>query len=360
MPVLLQNFDEQQMGLHLKAFSIGYGEKPLRSNIDFVAQNGELTCLLGANGCGKSTLFKTLMGDLPPLGGEAQPHRLFSGQSSARERAKGLATILTQRRFPDFLKVEDYVLTGRYPHLGPWSQVKTSDWDMVHQSLGMVGGEKLASRWVSELSDGERQRVVLAKALAQDAKVLLLDEPTAYLDVPHKAMTFEILRRWTQERSATVIMSTHDIEFALSYADHLWLMGEDFNAMGSPEDLYLSGQLSSVFQHHNLRFNEEGRLEFYAEPCVFIDIQVPEPHQRLASKALLREGYGHQTGAELQLKLVQLEPQQYQWQLCSRSGYHFKDSVPNGQEPMAAVCFAKLHDLCRYLRSHVNLFSETF
>ena len=284
--------------------SIGYGSSLVRSGLNFSAHQGELTCLLGANGCGKSTLFKTLTGDLAPLSGSLNPPDYFGSKISARERAKFMATVLTHRQFPDYLNVTQFVMSGRYPHLGPWSSPKEDDYRVVKESLELVEGQHLSKRWVQQLSDGEKQRVVLAKALAQESKVLVLDEPTAFLDVPHKALTFSALRRWAQQQRAHVILSTHDVEFALAYSDHLWLMGADFEVMGAPEDLLQAGHLNRVFQHRDLKFDLDGRINIHPGPCVFLNLKAEEPYRALALKAILREGFGHALDAQVSLEHV--------------------------------------------------------
>lgn len=215
--------------IQLNNLSIGYpdkklGKKYIARNIHAVLNGGELTCLLGANGAGKSTLLRTLSGFLPPLEGEI----LLQGKSlmklSDTERARTIGVVLTERPELHHLSVSELAGMGRSPYTGFWGRLSESDKAIVNEALNMVGMEKMAMRLVDTLSDGERQKVMIAKALAQQTPVIFLDEPTAFLDYPSKVETMLLLRRLAHETGKTIFLSTHDVELALQTADTLWLM----------------------------------------------------------------------------------------------------------------------------------------
>lgn len=283
------------------SLEIGYEGRAIRPALNFESQAGELTCLLGSNGCGKSTLFKTMMGALPAISGTWALGDMPLGGLDPVARAKILATVFTRHTFPEYMSGLEVVLSGRYPHLGPWKSPRPEDHACAERCMEMVGAEHLAKRWVKELSDGETQRLVIARALAQNPKVLILDEPTAYLDVPHKAITFKVLRRWAKEQGAHVLISTHDLDFALSFSDHIWLMGQDQQWQGLPEDLLMQGVLSQVFQGGGVRFNEQGQLDLREEASRSIDVQVDSGQRLLVERSLNRLGFAHRSGADLRL-----------------------------------------------------------
>lgn len=186
-----------------------------------------LTCLVGRNGTGKSTLLRTLSGLQPPLAGTV----LFDGTPlsnfSALERARSIGVVLTQRLEVQNLTVREVVGMGRSPYTGFYGTLSKADWTVVDEALGQVGMSAWADRKIQMLSDGERQKVMIAKALAQQTPVLLLDEPTAFLDYPSKVEIMQLLCRLTKEMDKTIVLSTHDIELAAKITTNLLLMSEN-------------------------------------------------------------------------------------------------------------------------------------
>ena len=307
---------------------------------------GEITCLLGPNGSGKSTLIKTLMGILPPMGGQV----LLNGQDflqwPAKKRALVCAVVLTEQHIPEFLRVEDLVWMGRYPHRSPWQKKSKADGDHVHSALALTESQHLQTRWVHTLSDGERQRVVLARALAQDPQILILDEPTTHLDVSHKAMTFKLLQRWAREKKRMVLMSTHDLDMTLAFADQIWLMQAGMASSttspeilsGSPEDLLMSGDLQRVFGHDGMSINLYGQLGFKQESYRQISIDCPEQLRPLVLKSLLRWGFADGVSG---LRLKYIEPY---WTVSQN------DKDDEAQELRAS----SLLECCRYLNRRLG------
>ncbi len=210
------------MNITLEQLSVGYkGFPPVVSNINVEIKSGELTCLIGSNGIGKSTLLKTLTGFLPKLSGRL----LLDGRDinilSQRERAKYISIVLTYKSDVQNLSVTEMVGMGRMPYTGFWGKLNTSDQKIVAEAIEMVGIEHLKNRMIQTLSDGERQKVMIAKALAQQTPVILLDEPTSFLDFPSKVEMLQLLHRLAKETNKVVFLSTHDLELALRIADRL-------------------------------------------------------------------------------------------------------------------------------------------
>ena len=209
--------------------SIGYRDgskarQELYDSLTFSLYRGELTCLLGTNGAGKSTLLRTLGASQPALSGTL----FLEGRSlydySATEISRRIGLVLTDRSLAGGLRVRELVALGRYPYTGFFGRLNRSDEKIVEYSLDRVGIKHKASDYFSELSDGERQKVMIAKALAQECPVVLLDEPTAFLDVPSRIEIISLLRELATAEKKTILFSTHDMEQALLLSDRLWLL----------------------------------------------------------------------------------------------------------------------------------------
>ena len=210
------------MKITLEQLSVGYnGFSPVLNVINVEIKSGELTCLIGPNVIGKSTLLKTLTGFLPKLGGRL----LLDGRDidllSQRERAKYISIVLTYKTDVQNLSVAEMVGMGRMPYTGFWGKLNADDREIVAEAINMVGINHLKDRMVQTLSDGERQKVMIAKALAQQTPIILLDEPTSFLDFPSKVEMLQLLHRLAKETDKVVFLSTHDLELALRIADRL-------------------------------------------------------------------------------------------------------------------------------------------
>jgi len=214
--------------IRLSGLAIGY---PGKHSVKIVAEgitesihSGELTCLIGENGAGKSTLLRTLSGFLPALSGEIT----IMGKPLRDYREKELATVigvvLTEKTNLQNMTVAELVGMGRSPYTGFWGRLSADDRQKVDAALAMVGIAALRDRLVQTLSDGERQKVMIAKALAQETPIIFLDEPTAFLDYPSKVEILHLLHRLSSEMGKTIFLSTHDLELALRVADRVWLM----------------------------------------------------------------------------------------------------------------------------------------
>lgn len=209
---------------------------------------GELTSLLGTNGAGKSTLLKTLSGFLPPLAGNVFIDGKSISEYSASELGRKVGVVLTDRPAVIAMTVEEMVGLGRSPYTGFTGRLTEADKAVVDQAMRSVGIEDMRMRIVDTLSDGERQKVMIAKALAQDTPVIFLDEPSAFLDYPSKVELMLTLRKLTREQGKTVLLSTHDLNIALRLSDNLLLVDKNIGfAAGKPSELAADGSLERFF-----------------------------------------------------------------------------------------------------------------
>lgn len=210
------------MKISLSHLSVGYtASQALVSDVNVELQSGQLHCLIGRNGIGKSTLLKTLTGFLPKLSGDllldGQGIETFTQQALARK----ISIVLTQKPDVQNLTVAEVIGLGRSPYTGFFGKLHARDCAVVNDAIRCVGIEPLRHRMIQTLSDGERQKVMIAKALAQETPIILLDEPTAFLDFPSKAETFQLLRSMAHEKDKLIVLSTHDLELAVRFADCL-------------------------------------------------------------------------------------------------------------------------------------------
>jgi iron complex transport system ATP-binding protein len=269
-------------------------DRRVLSDLDLELQPGELVCLLGPNGAGKSTLLRTLAGLQAPLAGRI----LIDGEDIAAlaqdARARKTAIVLTERMEAGNLTVHALAALARHPHTGWMGRLMESDWAAVRLGLEAAGAWELRERLFDELSDGEKQRVMLARALAQEPALLLLDEPTAFLDLPRRVETIRILRKLAHDHGRAVLLSTHDLDLAMRAADRLWLL-EPGGPMrcGLPEDLALSGAIGTVFDQGDVAFDiSSGQFRIHAHPEKHLALSGDPLLVMWTTRVLEREGYG--------------------------------------------------------------------
>ena len=255
----------KQDTIHINGLSIGYHSKSstklVAKGIHSTIYSGELTCLLGANGVGKSTLLRTLSAFQPKLDGEILVLGKDIDAYSDKELSTTIGVVLTDKCEIRNMLVRELVGMGRSPYTGFWGKLSKDDKRIVEESIALVRIEELASRMVHTLSDGERQKVMIAKALAQETPVIYLDEPTAFLDFPSKVEIMQLLHHLTRKTNKTIFMSTHDLELALQISDKIWLMDKANGiSPGTPEDLALSGHLSNFFARKGIVFDKDTGL----------------------------------------------------------------------------------------------------
>lgn len=233
--------------------SIGYkkGTKTtlVQSGIDLSLHKGEIVCLLGSNGCGKSTLLKTLAGLQPALYGEASVEGHPIDTLTQQEKAQIIALVLTDKPQIEYAKVIDIVRLGQIPYTKWFQKMTKKQEEIVQKALMTVGIESKSHRYLHTLSDGERQRVFIAKALAQETPIILLDEPTAHLDLPSRIATMQLLKKLAREQEKTILLSTHEIELALRIADKICLMQREKPIIvGTPKEIVKNQQINQAFE----------------------------------------------------------------------------------------------------------------
>ena len=282
--------------IELKGLSIGYrtkhGPKVVADGLSAELKRGELTCLLGANGVGKSTLLRTLSAFQPKLGGHIYIIGKELEEYADRDLARLLGVVLTERPDVHNLSVEDLIGLGRSPYTGFWGTLHQEDREAVARAAALVGIEPLLGRMADTLSDGERQKVMIAKALAQETPVILLDEPTAFLDFPSKVEIMQLLHRLSRDAGKAVFLSTHDLDLALQLADRIWLLDKGLGlAVGTPEDLALDGTLSRYFIRPGIAFDPSSGLFRVDNPCIRCVRLIGEGvRAEMIKKALRRNG----------------------------------------------------------------------
>lgn len=249
--------------ISLDNISIGYHrDRALLSKVSLNAGEGEMVALVGRNGSGKSTLLRSLLGLIPFLRGSCHFSGVDLEQLDHKGRALAVSYVSSQVAGLPPLTVRELVSLGRMPHTGWMGKLDRSDWEMVDHMICEVGMEKYRERSLDQLSDGERQRVMIARALVQDTPNIVLDEPAAYLDIPNKYELVRLLSLF-RDRGKTIIYSTHDLETALMVADKFWVITDETIHEGSPEDLGLAGLFSQLFDHSGITFDlNSGRFTF--------------------------------------------------------------------------------------------------
>ena len=250
----------KQPTIQIESLSTGYRNK---KNVTVVAHDinatilgGELTCLLGPNGAGKSTLLRTLSAFLPPVKGDISIMGRNLRDYTDKELAKTIGVVLTEKTDLRNMTVYDLIGLGRSPYTGFWGTLHEDDRRVVDEAIEMVGIGPLKDRMIQTLSDGERQKVMIAKALAQQTPVIFLDEPTAFLDFPSKVEIMQLLHVLSRTTGKTIFLSTHDLELALQIADTIWLMDRDKGVViGTPDKLAKDGSLNSFFAQRDIKFD---------------------------------------------------------------------------------------------------------
>jgi iron complex transport system ATP-binding protein len=288
---------ENNVNIALHHLSVGYeqpGRVPLKilKDVNFSAATGEMVALIGRNGIGKSTLLRTLAGFQPWFAGEIEISKRNLKNIGAKEIARIMSFVSTENiRVPN-LSVFDLVAYGRFPYTNWIGMLSEKDKSVVHKAIEKVGLYGFENRPVSQISDGERQRAVIARALAQDTPVIILDEPTAYLDVSNKYEIFHLLQVLANEKKKTIVLSSHDLNIALREVDKLWIITEKDNYEGAPEDAVLKGWLNQLFKNEHVGF-DAGEGEFFFKKRFKAKVKVDGEGLPLTwtLRALNRKGY---------------------------------------------------------------------
>lgn len=255
--------------------AVGYGKRPFIENINIGVEKGEIVTLIGPNGAGKSTVLKSIVRQLSLLGGtvwlDGQDMKTLSGTELSRH----MAVVLTEKLRTELMTCQDVVATGRYPYTGRFGILSEQDWRAVEEAMELVQVTHIRNQDFTCLSDGQRQRVLLARCLCQEPEILVLDEPTSYLDIKYKLEFLSILQKLRREKKLTVILSLHELELAARISDKiLCLNGSVVDRFGTPEQIFTPGYLSRLFSITSGSYHEASEsmeLEpVRGEPEVFI------------------------------------------------------------------------------------------
>ncbi|MEB2786320.1 ABC transporter ATP-binding protein [Algoriphagus persicinus] len=275
--------------------SLGYAKgkvhKEILSGLNFELFEGEMCCLLGPNGVGKSTLVKAILGQLKPFGGDILLYDKPIANFSSEALSKELSVVLTEPFLPGNMTVGQLVAMGRIPHTSWTGKLQEVDLHAVHNALDATKICYLRDERLGEISDGQRQKALIARALAQDGKVMVLDEPTAHLDLVNRYEIMHLLQEISKSQGKSILVVTHDLEIALETADRFWLMNCGTPLVsGLPEDLVIFGEINQLLPGENFRFSmEKGRIESKIE-CMNFDISGPRELTVWIEKALEKAG----------------------------------------------------------------------
>ncbi|PAU95698.1 ATP-binding protein [Aliifodinibius salipaludis] len=313
------------------------------SDINVALHGGEVVCLLGPNGSGKSTLIRTLANLHNPLDGDVLLNGKNLNQLAVKEIAQKVSTVLTDRITIGNISVYELVAFGRSPYTGWFGSLNKKDEEIVEWAIASAGIEQFVDRDVLHLSDGERQKVMIARALAQDTSAVLLDEPTAHLDLPNRVEIIRLLRKLTHDTQKGILLSTHELDLALKAADSLWLINREGEVItGTPEDLVLDGTFESVFEKDSFDFDRStGSFTLHnpnKEAVYLTGDAVPVFWTR---RALEREGYKvvENNGTALQVE-ARTKQEAFEWEIISKENKN---------------CFTSIKELLKALKKNQKL-----
>ena len=238
--------------------TVGYDGKPLIREINIRLNKGEILTLIGPNGAGKSTILKSITRQLSLISGTVYLEQAEMSRMTNKEVSKILAVVLTERMRPELMTCEDVVATGRYPYTGRFGILSSSDWKMIKEAKELVQVTQIKDLDFNKISDGQRQRVMLARAICQEPQILILDEPTSYLDVKYKLEFLSILQEMKHQKKLTVIMSLHELALAERISDQiLCVNGTTPERFGTPQEIFTKGYISKLFGISSGSFDEK-------------------------------------------------------------------------------------------------------
>lgn len=240
---------EKTSKIQTEHMAVGYGTHPLIAEIALEVHSGQIVTLIGPNGAGKSTILKSVIGQLPLLGGVVYLDGREMGAMSASETARKLAVMMTQKVRPEQMTCREVVEAGRYPYTGRFGILTQEDRKKVREAMELVHAQELADREFVRISDGQRQRVLLARAIAQEPEVLVLDEPTSYLDISHKLELLALLKDLVQSRGLAVLMSLHELDLAERISDYIVCVGKErVERFGTPEEIFTDQVITDLYK----------------------------------------------------------------------------------------------------------------
>jgi iron complex transport system ATP-binding protein len=265
----------QDFAIELIDLSVGYRQLPILSNLHIGLKKGEMVCMVGKNGIGKSTLLRSIAGIQSILGGRILIHNHPLTSYSIQKLARTLSMVLTDRIFAGNLRVHELVSLGRHPYTNWLGTLSSLDREKIHWALEISGSLPVRDKKIHELSDGQFQKVLIARALAQDGDIILLDEPTAHLDLPNKISILKLLKDLCDQTGKTILMATHELEYTIQIADRIWiLLRQDQLISGIPEDLMLNRTFEKLVDHEAVDFDlSTGRFSISHEKKWYCNLE---------------------------------------------------------------------------------------
>jgi len=302
--------------LTAQTLTIGYSKKgktdSIQSELNLELRTGELVCLIGPNGCGKSTLMRTLAGLQKALFGKTYINNKNIDNISLLDKAQLISLVLTDRVEIENATVKDIVSFGRHPYSSWWGNTSDEDDELVNEAIEMVHLEHKRDHYINELSDGERQRVMIAKALAQETTIIMLDEPTAHLDLPNRVEIMLLLHKLAHKTGKAVLLSTHELDLALQAADRIWLMSSGNKGIecGVPEDLVFNGSFNRAFESKSYFFNaSNGNFSMNYPMTKKVSVSGDKTRMYWTLRALARAGFMVVEDAEIKILVYENEYQ---------------------------------------------------
>lgn len=262
-------------GIVTEKLTVGYEKIPLIQEICLTAETGKVLTLIGPNGSGKSTILKSLTRQLKLLGGTVYLDGKSMDAMKESEVARHMSMVMTERIKPEFMTCKEVVATGRYPYTGRLGILTKEDWEIVEEAMGLVRAEEVAGQRFVKTSDGQKQRVMLARAICQRPKVLVLDEPTSYLDMRYKLDILANIRRMAREKNLAVIMSLHELDLAQKVSDTIACVdGDRISRVGTPEEVFSGDYIQNLYGIEQKNFHAQlGIMQLPAnrlKPRIFV------------------------------------------------------------------------------------------
>jgi iron complex transport system ATP-binding protein len=320
--------EHRRVSISVRDVELGYSpSNPLLPKFSVDAHLGELIALVGRNGIGKSTLLRSIIGLQQPLSGDILVEGKKSTALVRKQRARALSFVPAEPVRVANLFVRDFVAVGRFPHLS-WSRALSPlDWEMVDYALTLVGIDHLAHRDITTVSDGERQRAMIAFALAQDTRIIVLDEPTAFLDLPNKFEMVRLLSHLAHTKGKTIVYSTHDLQGAIHESDIIWMMLQSGLVPGAPEDLALSNNFQDLLSDTQVVFDaESGLFRNYRQPSKSIVLEGNGNVRLWTARMLERIGFCTENVEQANLKVTCITEDIPCWMVTESENLVFKSN----------------------------------
>lgn len=246
----------KEYSIYTEQMTVGYDGKPLIKDIEIRLKKGEILTLIGPNGAGKSTILKSIIRQLKLVAGTVYLDGDMMHKMSGKEVARKLAVVMTERIRPEMMTCEDIVATGRYPYTGALGILSAEDHKKVREAMETVHALEFKDRDFTAISDGQRQRVLLARAICQEPEIIVLDEPTSFLDIKHKLELLAILKRMVKERQTAVFMSLHELDLAQKVSDCvICVKGDRIQKYGAPEEIFSSEYIHDLYDIESGSYN---------------------------------------------------------------------------------------------------------